>query len=747
MPIASALQRAAVGIADTAKKVTWKTSDADPVARALVSQRVADHFSTFDKLKGRVGEDVASTLLNNSVNPTKAVPAVAYTQTAHGAGALELQGLRRTLDSLTGSQGMGRFTQVGKKTADRNDLLSKAHVWMMQEHHNEVMGVPPQAAHADPRAAQVIKAIQDSGYAVNSLDRLQKADVFGAADIRKSSNYVPVKWLGHKLKAFIAGDVGIQKQLAGAFGSQIARQHPYLITKNGLTTEQIGQGFLKTQFDKLDNKNNMNFRGTDKEDLLLILKNSGVDEATANHIVNVTSVKTAEASKLSPLKSRISWDGNVSVLSDGRSFSVYDFMDQNVEMNLLANNNTTSAAIGLAHAGYRSKAELTAALKPGRDMHLGDAEAHRNTNDFLDNIERELNGQAVNGEYNTLLQATSVASALLSLKNAGIYNAVDIVHSVQTFGLSTVMKKFIPSMKGMWSAEKMSLSTANTIQDIIRNQLVNEGRMQTVITHMESNFNTPHTWPTQLLNLASQSVKFLNLSEPIRRSHLNLITGILGDLTEKFGTGDVKAAKYFESLGFTPEELTQIRDFSARFGQDMTNWEPKLANKFAAVLTRSVDAHAFMARKGDVPAWLAHSEVGRVLVPYFSFVAAANNKILRKNYRANGATGVAMHMAHFAPLAVLAGMSINVIDGKEPTDNLVSKSLGIIPTVGFFTAPIGLLDRGEYGGTPTAFALVNKSAAAAKSIADGDVAGAIKNLPGASIMPAVRILTSALKED
>ncbi len=713
-----------------------------------IPDSVTKHFSTHDMLKNVAGQDVADRLLPNSPEGIKD-SAASYTARAHNQGAVSMQPIRDILDDMSGMRGIkGRIWNRRENMAVRRDLQSQAFKWMNQEYYLEGVGAPSQGRHADPKVATVIDRIQQSGFARDTLKRMQDAGM-DVSHIRASDNYLPIHHDGHALEKFIGGIKEVRDSVADFYGGQIGRMYPSLFTSGKLTARQVGNSFLKTQKDAIQRNSNVNFQGTTKEQLGDILEDAGLDPAQIAHVLNATTPNMENAGKARNLKPRIQWDMEATgVTPDGRVFRAGDFMDTNIETLLAGYNNTTSARIGLAYKGITEKSQLAEMLRPARDAKLGQPDAHVADNKFLDDIENELLGRPVAGKAHMLIQGGTIAAQLLMLRNSGLYNAMEIANSAQKFGWGAVIKNFMPSMKGMWDATPVSKNSAQTIVDILRVELHTEGRMHSVVTHLENNYNAPHTWPMEMMQMAGQTVRFINLSEPIRKSHINLITGIMGDLLTQFGKGDARATKYFTDLGLSPQELSDIAASVQAHGLETRKWpDQALSSKLAVVLMGSIDETAFMARKGEAPAWLAHSDVGRLLFPFFTFTAAANNKILRKNYRLDGVTGVAMNMAHYAPLAAIAAMASNVIDGNSPTEDLLSKALNIIPTLGYGSIPISALNRGEMGGTPTPYALINSTGKLLSATAEGDVYKAVKNIPGLAIMPPVRLLSSIFKED
>lgn len=712
-----------------------------------IPDNAKSYLSTYDQAANLLGKDVAKRLLPDAASGVSHNAAGAMAR-QHNAGAVRMQPIRDKLDQLSGMETFWSRT-VNRKAgiAKRTKLQSDAFNWIQQEHHLETMGVPSRGAHPDPSVEALVSTIRNSGFSRQTLDAMKEAGM-DVSKIRASDNYLPVRHDGYKYEAFIKGDLQTKHAVADLVGDQISRMYPAL-GKGILTARQLGMSFLKTQKDSISKNSNVNFQGTTKEQLTTILEDAGLDPVAVQHVLNATTPNMKEAGKATPLKNRISWDMEATgVAPDGRIFKMGDFMDTNIEGLLNGYNNTTSARMGLAAVGITEKSQLSDLLRAGRDKNISEVTAHTRDNKFLDNLENELLGRSSGDQPHALMRAGTTWAQLLMLRNSGLYNAMEIVNTAQKFGWARTMKAFIPSMKGMWSNTPVTIGAAETITEMLRVELHTEGRMHSVVTHLESNYTVPGTWGNEMVQQGQQTVQFINLSEPIRKSHINLITGILGDLMTEFGKDGAQATKYFDELGLEAGELAEIKTSIQQHGGYTQKWSNQpLANKLAAVMMASIDETAFMARKGNTPSWLAYSEVGKLMLPFFTFTAAANNKILRRHYRKDGVSGVAINMAHYAPLAVVAAMASNVLAGKEPTDDLIGKAINIIPTLGFGSVPISFMNRGEMGGTPTPYAAINSTAKLIGAVGSGDIKTAMQNIPGMAILPGAGLIGSIFKEE
>ena len=80
------------------------------------------------------------------------------------------------------------------------------------------------------------------------------------------------------------------------------------------------------------------------------------------------------------------------------------------------------------------------------------------------------------------------------------------------------------------------------LNDVISGRLISEGRMRSVINLHEDNFAGAVTLGHEWTRVAGQTTRFLNMSEWLRRQHINMITSIQADYLESISkaTGTLK---------------------------------------------------------------------------------------------------------------------------------------------------------------------------------------------------------------
>lgn len=724
-----------------------------PNTSGSLFNKVIDHFKPYQSVTDEMLDVSKDKELTNSLLPN--IQGGVYdsasqiSNSARLAGEGELGSLHVALDNYSGTTGFGRFDS--SKNAYRVQMQYQAMDYLYQAHRAELDNLPMPTPPTDPNVRKVVEVYQQSGFSANSAKRMQDSGMESAEGLVISNNWLPVMHDAHKAARLIDGDPERFKAVARGIGDQVAAQYPQMLrtlTKAGedvsTVLERIGTQFLNNQKRRLTDTN-AGILGTTKEQLRDVLGASGVDSATTESILRNLAPDMEKAGETRHLKSRIGWDmSKVYPMPDGSTFRIIDIVNTDMEQVLKTYNNNISARIGLAKKGFTNSSQLTERFNQILEQYAGDPARHAQVKEFLKNTHDTLLGRPVGEREALWVQVGSALARMLHLKNSGIFNTLDPANTIREFGLKTTMKHFKAGFKDVVQKEGMTPVQADTITDIVKGRLINEGKLRTVITHLESNHGMASGMFLRNMNTLGQSVKFLNGAEYVRRYHLGVIASIQAELLNDLPKGVQASVDYLKRIGMSDSRIDELKSAISTHGLYDSYWPVDLADELATRLTSSIDSLALQVRKGEMPSMLQYSSVGRLLFPYFSFVAASHNKILRKEYQRNGATGVAMHMLTTAPLAIMAAVAANVTSGKDPFEDLTTRAFSILPTLGYSSLPVNYALRGEFGGTPTPFAIFNAIPGFAKAAADGDVGGMVKNSPILAVTLPVRLVTDVL---
>lgn len=710
------------------------------------------YMSSWDKLNG-YSPDLASQLLANPMDDV-AESAVAYGRSTLLEADRALVPLEQAIKAeVPGWRSVFPQTRA-RARAETAELGRAARQWLNNAQQIEARGgtpVPP----TDPRVKRIVDAYTEGNFGTIMGTRAQEAGVFGADALTPSKYYVPVRHSYLKMQEFIAQGKGSWTDLHKMYGQQIARIYPRLITpvENGglgLSPEALGKKFVYTQKLRQADPKAQAFRGTTQDELAEVLRAEGVEEGKIKGLLSTLQPKADEAGKQKNLRTRMDWDYEGTYLgSKGQVTSINEFMDDDLLGSLQTYARNMSGRIGLARVGFTKESDLDDAI--GKALDNLPAAERQKAQEFFGNVKAQLLGQPVGEAASDWFRTLTSYGASTQLGNSGVYAIADYAQLVNEFGVSTVAKHFLKSTKGVINAKSITKEQAETIQQVISGQLFAEGRVRPFVTHLEDNWVGPAGSIHEVAQYGGQYIKYLNGSEFVRRHQINAVAGIMDELVGNLA--DVRkaedSAKYFKSLNMSDTDIAAATAQVQRHGTVIDNWDAAVKAKMMNTLISATDNIAITVRAGEQPAFIEHSAIGRVLFPYMRYVFGANQKILRRNYRRNGVMGVALYMSAAIPLSVVSGMMSNIIQGRDPEEDLVARTIRSLPGLGVASLAADGFMQGDVGGTAPVFAGPNNLFQMADKLKRGEleVQDVLKAAPGANVFLPTRWLINSTKED
>lgn len=710
------------------------------------------YLSSWDKLNG-YSPDLASRLLANPMDDV-AESAVAYGRSNLLEADRALVPLEQAIKAeVPGWRSIFPQTRARART-ETAELGRAARQWLNNAQQIEARGgvpVPP----TDPRVKRIVDAYTEGNFGTIMGTRAQEAGVFGADALTPSKYYVPVRHSYLKMQEFVAQGKGSWTDLHKMYGQQIARIYPRLITpvENGglgLSPEALGKKFVYTQKLRQADPKAQAFRGTTQDELTEVLRAEGVEEGKIKGLLSTLQPKADEAGKQKNLRTRMDWDYEGTYLgTKGQVMSINEFMDDDLLGSLQTYARNMSGRIGLARMGFTKESELDDAI--GKALDNLPAAERQKAQEFFGNVKAQLLGQPVGEAAPDWFRTLTSYGASTQLGNSGIYAIADYAQLVNEFGVATVAKHFLKSTKGVINAKSITKEQAETIQQVISGQLFAEGRVRPYVTHLEDNWVGPAGSIHEVAQYGGQYIKYLNGSEFMRRHQINAVAGIMDELVGNLA--DVRkaqdSAKYFRSLNMSDTDIAEATAQVQKHGTVIDNWDAAVKAKMMNTLISATDNIAITIRAGEQPAFIEHSAIGRVLFPYMRYVFGANQKILRRNYRRNGVMGVALYMTAAIPLSVVSGMMSNIIQGRDPEEDLVARTVRSLPGLGVASLAADGFMQGDVGGTAPVFAGPNNLFQMVDKLKRGEleVQDVLKTVPGANVFLPTRWLINSTKED
>ena len=710
------------------------------------------YLSSWDKLNG-YSPDLANKLLANPMDDV-AESAVAYGRSTLLEADRALVPLEQAIKAeVPGWRSIFPQTRA-RARAETAELGRAARQWLNNAQQIEARGgvpVPP----TDPRVKRIVDAYTEGNFGTIMGTRAQEAGVFGADALSPSKYYVPVRHSYLKMQEFVAQGNGSWTDLHKMYGQQIARIYPRLITpvENGglgLSPEALGKKFVYTQKLRQADPKAQAFRGTTQDELTEVLRAEGVEEGKIKGLLSTLQPKADEAGKQKNLRTRMDWDYEGTYLgSKGQVTSINEFMDDDLLGSLQTYARNMSGRIGLARVGFTKESDLDDAI--GKALDNLPAAERQKAQEFFGNVKAQLLGQPVGEAAPDWFRTLTSYGASTQLGNSGVYAIADYAQLVNEFGVATVAKHFLKSLSGVVNAKGITKEQAETIQQVISGQLFAEGRVRPFVTHLEDNWVGPAGSIHEVAQYGGQYIKYLNGSEFVRRHQINAVAGIMDELVGNLA--DVRkakdSAKYFKSLNMSDTDIAAATVQVQKHGTVIDNWDAAVKAKMMNTLISATDNIAITIRAGEQPAFIEHSAIGRVLFPYMRYVFGANQKILRRNYRRNGVMGVALYMSAAIPLSVVAGMMSNIIQGRDPEEDLVARTARSLPGLGVASLAADGFMQGDVGGTAPVFAGPNNLFQMVDKLKRGEleVQDVLKAAPGANVFLPTRWLINSTKED
>lgn len=742
----------AAGLPVSADTTVQTVPDAQREAISTFNPGFSQYVSSWDKLNG-YSPDLANQLLANPMDDV-AESAVAYGRSTLLEADRALVPLEQAIKAeVPGWRSIFPQTRAGAR-AETAELGRAARQWLNTAQQIEARGdvpVPP----TDPRIKRIVDAYTEGDFGTLMGTRAQEAGVFGADALTPSKHYVPVRHSYLKMQEFVEQGKGSWTDLHKMYGQQIARIYPRLTTSAengglGLTQEALGKKFVYTQKLRQADPKAQAFRGTTQDELAEVLRAEGVEEGKIKGLLSTLQPKADEAGKQKNLRTRMDWDYEGTYLgSKGQVMSINEFMDDDLLGSLQTYARNMSGRIGLARVGFTKESDLDDAI--GKALDNLPAAERQKAQEFFGNVKAQLLGQPVGEAAPDWFRTLTSYGASTQLGNSGVYAIADYAQLINEFGVSTVAKHFLKSTKGVINAKSITKEQAETIQQVISGQLFAEGRVRPFVTHLEDNWVGPAGSIHEVAQYGGQYIKYLNGSEFVRRHQINAVAGIMDELVGNLA--DVRkaqdSAKYFKSLNMSDADIAAATSQVQRHGTVIDNWDATVKAKMMNTLISATDNIAITIRAGEQPAFIEHSAIGRVLFPYMRYVFGANQKILRRNYRRNGVMGVALYMSAAIPLSVVAGMMSNIIQGRDPEEDLVARTVRSLPGLGVASLAADGFMQGDVGGTAPVFAGPNNLFQMVDKLKRGEleVQDVLKAVPGANVFLPTRWLINSTKED
>lgn len=619
----------------------------------------------------------------------------------------------------------------------------------LAEHHTKYLQGKTAEPSANPKVQAVVDTYAQSGWAEESLRRIKASGIEGAADIKASPYYLPRQHSGGKLNKFLRDNPNVTPDdIIGMYTHQFHKMY----REEGITdatARKLGHKMYQNMQDQAAHTQGyrQSIAGMSYDDVEQVLVSLGAEDSTIQAFIDTVRSAGTEQNKVRNLRGRVAFDMTEPyVTKSGELIAPCDFVNTDVLGLMEGYSRRMSGRIGLAEAGFGDMRDLVKSIDAAASESTDPARATK----MFDNTINQILGYPTGEDVPDILRSMSILGATTNLANSGVWQLGDYAFLLQQFGLVKTMKAL-----GSTSFGRDALALAKSpeygasLRDILEARHVLTGKYRSILTHLEDNTDLGTLGAAhQYIQKIGQGTRFANGMEYVRRSQVKLMAGLVADTVEGAIKGDTKAFEALRKFGLDDTLLRDLQKASSD-SPDMRTWPDAVRSKIERVTHNMADSLVLENRLGEIPGWMQFSAVGKVVLPYMTYVAGSWNKILRRTAKLDGTTGVAMALAYQMPLISLSSVVALSLANKETTPlEVAKKSLVQVPLMSWLGYATDFAMNGPTANL-AALSLVTKMHAAMKGIISGDSnpENIIKAVPILSLLPGAKLAGASMADD
>ena len=562
--------------------------------------------------------------------------------------------------------------------------------------------------------AEAVQKYMDTNFAKQHLDHAKRNGMRGSDTVAESSLYTPLRWSWDKMqRAMVEGRV-TREALAEAFGAQLYyRYGDELAARLALGQDmeikkrvrELGFAYLETQERLARSSRTHGIAGTSQEELMELLMHRGMSEKDADRVAEQLSGRNIDSGKSMNMKNRNRWQFD-QMHSDGKGgqMSLLDYVDTNMVQHLETYNRSMAHRSALAAKGITSESQLREVFDDVA-RNLTDPKEVKRLMDSVDGHVNALMGRAIGEDVPNWVKNGQALASAFHLRNSGLYNTMDLVTTTQQLGIVNTMRGVAKTLRGVSPMDK---DVAASVMRIMGENVESTGYWRNMITHLEDNHVFGDDLLTYNIQQAAQTVRFVNMSEYIRRANIRIIEGVYTDIIERTIRGSKVDAKAAKRMGLTDDLLAKVKAAGS-----LDKLDSATMFELERAFMTTTDDLAMYAKHGEAPAFLEQSTVGKHIFPYMRYALITNQKLLRGTYHRDGGVGVGMLLAYQIPMAMLLAQARLVTSGKEPNmfqedgdvnPEFLQTALNTMTGTGYFGVALGTAMQGGFNSSSTALA-------------------------------------------
>lgn len=698
------------------------------------------------------GAELAERLVVDATG-TNANSATHYARTAELAANVAHAQVDAALRQAMSAQGWSTFSRVRspQKYLQAQRELSERVYGQLAENHRRFLAGDEVLEHPDPAVQKIVQTFADSKWAEGNLERIRSSGMTGAEDIAASPYYLPRQHSASKVREFVNSGKGVTRaDVENMYADQFLRMYEER-GMDAAKASQLGKQMLRNMEERADGATGyrQNIAGMQGDDIEFAMRAAGIGDDEIQRFMSGVNKAQGESNTARNLKSRVEFDMTRDFYAaNGTAINPQMFVNKDVNHLMEGYSRNMSGRIGLAKAGFPDLRDVLKAVDEVVDS-APDTRAAKSARETLDNTVNQLLGYPTGERAPDTVRSISILSGAEALANSGLFQLADVGMMFKEYGTMKTLKAMTRTKFGRKALEvAQSPEYGSRLRDVLESRNVLSGRYRSVLTHLDDNtdIGSMHVF-NSTVQQAGQSTRFVNGMEYVRRGQSKIAAGLIGDTLDDAIKGNAEALQQMRKFGLT-DELAAKAKAALDQNPDLRSWPSDIRFDLETVGQNAADSIVLENRLGEIPAWMQFSALGKVFLPYMTFVAGSWNKLLMRSWVNEGAKGVALMFAYQLPLTTLTTVAAMAVQGKDlNAKDVALQTLENVPLLSWFGYALGFLTNGP-SSSIAALGSIDKLHAAISGIVNGDASAEqiVKAVPFLSILPGARAAGIAIDE-
>lgn len=573
---------------------------------------------------------------------------------------------------------------------------------------------------SDPNVDPVIAKLADQSDAFHGRlgEMARDAGVRGFEDFTARPGYFHRSWNNTMFQAAERSEKGIVRKLLAASVERGIKG----VDKD--EADAIAGALVQRVHDKASGMRSDFMGALGKADTTFLresLEAAKVSQGRIESIMNKIEQKASDQGTTKYGKHRLTLDMSVSIeAKDGTVYHVADLIDRDLDRIMENYGTSLSGRSALSKAGIASDDAGLEAFKRSYLESINKLPQAEQTDlmQQLDGLLGDFTGHRPDANIlgATAQRVKSVADATM-LSASGLWQVAEYATMAQRHGVVETGKEFMrrfPGIRNILDSAKRNPDLADELHTVLGLDLARDVRLRPWKRQHDAFLEASDTMIDRILHAGKQAVPYLNGMKFIHAHQSRMNANLVLNKFARAAQGDTKALaeirKYAPDLDWEQAEraiksnVTYVGKNAQEF--NWSRWAPEDVDGVMNAALRMMDDAILYGRAGQ-GASFSRSSAGQILGQFRSFVAFANNKLLRGTLNADGPKGLASLMAFQYPMTFLM-VSVNEarkgqLDLSEKGVKKMAKTaIGYTAALGFVGDAASILGlTGGRGGLST----------------------------------------------